>query len=91
VEAVVIDYEAFAKIHQIARALGLKRKTLAKWLARPRFTPRQRCQPRSSILDPFKPRIIRLLDGHLYSARAKHRRLSTFPLCNIRASGLKPT
>ena len=63
-EAVVIDYETFAKIHdcrdrqgltatQIARALGLNRKTVAKWLARPRFAPQQRCQPRSSILDPF--------------------------------------
>jgi hypothetical protein len=61
----VIDYETFAKIHhcrdrqgqtatQIARALGLS-KTLAKWLARPRFAPQQRCQPRSSILDPFLP------------------------------------
>ena len=44
----MIDYETFAKIHdcrnrqgltatQIARALGLNRKTVAKWLARPRF------------------------------------------------------
>jgi len=76
----VIDYETFAKIHdcrdrqgltaaQIARALGLNRKTVAKWLARPRFAPQQRCQPRSSILDPFKPRILRLLDAHPYSAQ----------------------
>jgi DNA-binding transcriptional regulator YiaG len=59
-----IDYETFAKIHhcrdrqgltatQIARALGLNRNTVAKWLARPRFASQQRCQPRSSILDPF--------------------------------------
>ena len=76
----MIDYETFAKIHdcrdrqgltatQIARALGLNRKTVAKWLARPRFAPQQRCQPRSSVLDPFKPRIVRLLDAHPYSAQ----------------------
>jgi transposase len=82
----VIDYETFAKIHdcrnrqgltatQIARALGLNRKTVAKWLARPRFAPQQRCRPRSSILDPFKPRIVRLLDAHPYSAQQIFQRL----------------
>ena len=81
----MIDYETFAKIHdgrdrqgltitQIARALGVNRKTVAKWLARARFSPAQR-QPRSSILDPFKGRITGLLDTHPYSAQQIFQRL----------------
>jgi len=81
----VIDYETFARIHdcrdrqgltiiQIARTLGLNRKTVAKWLARPRYSPRQR-HPRNSILDPFKGRITRLLDTHPYSAQQIFQRL----------------
>ena len=41
--------------------LGLHPQTVAKWLARSRFEPR-RSPPRSSVLDPFKGRITRLLD-----------------------------
>ena len=48
----MIDYETFARIHdcrdrqglttiQIARTLGLNRKTVAKWLARPRYAPQR--------------------------------------------------
>jgi len=81
----VIDYETFARIHdcrdrqgltiiQIARTLGLNRKTVAKWLARHRYAPQQR-HPRSSILDPFKGRITRLLDTHPYSAQQIFQRL----------------
>ena len=81
----MIDYETYAKIHdcrdrqgltitQIARALGVNRKTVAKWLARPRYAPQQR-HPRSSILDPFKPRVTRLLDTHPYSAQQIFQRL----------------
>src|ERR1700681_3069579 len=73
-EPVVIDYETFCKIHdrhdrqgltiaQTARALGLDPKTVATWVARSRFEPR-RSRPRGSVLDPFKPRITRLLDTH---------------------------
>src|SRR5271154_1862968 len=83
-EPVVIDYETFSKIHdchdrqgltiaQTARALGLHPRTVATWVARSRFEPR-RSQPRSSVLDPFKPRIIRLLDTHPYSAQQIFRR-----------------
>ena len=65
----MIDYETFSKIHdchdrqgltiaQTARALGLDPRTVATWVARSRFEPR-RSRPRSSVLDPFKPRIIR--------------------------------
>ena len=69
----MIDYETFSKIHdchdrqgltiaQTARALGLDPRTVATWVARSRFEPR-RSRPRSSVLDPFKPRIIRLPYG----------------------------
>ena len=79
-EPVVIDFETFCKIHdchdrqgltiaQTARALGLHPQTVATWVARSRFEPR-RSRPRSSVLDPFKPRIIRLLDSHPYSAQS---------------------
>src|SRR5215468_566060 len=84
-EAVVIDYETFARIRdcrdrqgltitQIARTLGVHRKTVAKWLARSRFE-RPRPPPRTSILDPFKGRITRLLDTHPYSAQQIFQRL----------------
>src|SRR5215471_15322691 len=84
-EPVVIDYETFAKIHdchdrqgltimQTARALGLHPQTVATWLKRVRFEPRRR-RPRGSILDPFKPRITRLLDSHPYSAQQILQRL----------------
>jgi transposase len=81
----VIDYETFARIRdcrdrqgltitQIARTLGLHRKTVAKWLARSRFE-RPRPTPRASLLDPFKGRITRLLDTHPYSAQQIFQRL----------------
>src|SRR5258706_14876639 len=84
-EPVVIDYETFCKIHdcherqgltivQTARALGLHPQTVATWLARSRFEPR-RSRPRGSVLDPFKPRITRLLDTHPYSAQQIFQRL----------------
>ena len=81
----MIDYETFARIRdcrdrqgltitQIARTLGLHRKTVAKWLARSRFE-RPRPTPRASLLDPFKGRITRLLDTHPYSAQQIFQRL----------------
>ena len=81
----MIDYETFAKIHdchdrqgltivQTARVLGLHPQTVATWLARSRFEPR-RSRPRGSILDPFKPRITRLLETHPYSAQQIFQRL----------------
>ncbi|MBO0836645.1 MAG: IS21 family transposase [Actinobacteria bacterium] len=81
----MIDYETFAKIRdcrdrqgltitQIARTLGLNRKTVAKWLAVTRYAPQPR-RPRSSILDAFKPRITRLLGTHPYSAQQVFQRL----------------
>ena len=74
----MIDYETFCKIHdcrerqrltvaQTARALHLHPKTIAKWSARSHFEPR-RSVSRGSVLDPFKPRVTRLLDTYPYSA-----------------------
>ena len=81
----MIDYETFAKIHdcrnrqgltitQTARALGLHPQTVSAWSRRPRFEPR-RSPARGSLLDPFKPRITRLLDTHPYSAQQIFQRL----------------
>lgn len=81
----MIDYETFSRIHdcrnrqgltivQTARALGLHPQTVSAWSRRPRFEPR-RSPPRGSVLDPFKPRITRLLDTHPYSAQQIFQRL----------------
>ena len=81
----MIDYETFARIRdcrdrqgltitQIASTLGLHRETVAKWLARSRYE-RPRPSKRSSLLDPFKGRITRLLDTHPYSAQQIFQRL----------------
>jgi hypothetical protein len=81
----VIDYETFCRIHdchdrqgltiaQTACELGLHPQTVAKWLARARYE-RRRSQLRSSVLDPFKGRIMRLLDTHPYSAQQILQRL----------------
>lgn len=81
----MIDYETFARIKdfhdreglqsgQIARKLGLNRRTVAKWLAEPRFRPR-RTPPRTSKLDPYKATIVRLLETHPYSAVQVFQRL----------------
>ena len=81
----MIDYETFCKIHdchdrqrltitQTARALGLDPRTVAAWAVRSRFEPR-RSRSRGSVLDPFKPRITRLLDTHPYSAQQILQRL----------------
>ena len=74
----MIDYETFCKIRdcrerqhltvaQTARALHLHPRTVTKWSARSHFEPRRRVS-RGSLLDPFKPRITRLLDTYPYSA-----------------------
>jgi transposase len=81
----MIDYETFCKIReyheqralkveQIAQALGLDRRTVAKWIAEPRFRPR-RCAPRASKLDPYKSQIRQWLESHPYSAQQVFQRL----------------
>ena len=101
-EPVVIDFETFCKIHdcrdrqglsitQTARALGLHPQTVATWVARSRFEPR-RNRPRSSVLDPFKPRIIRLLDNTRIALQQIFQRLREEGLSRWRDSsaGLRP-
>ncbi|HXW31313.1 MAG TPA: IS21 family transposase [Xanthobacteraceae bacterium] len=74
----MIDYETFCKIRdcrerqrltvaQTARALHLHPRTVAKWSACSHFEPR-RPVSRGSLLDPFKPRVTRLLETYPYSA-----------------------
>jgi transposase len=81
----MIDYETFCKIQdyhnqrglkvaQIAQALGLDRRTAAKWIAEPRFRPRQ-STARASKLDPYKSQIRQWLEAHPYSAQQVFQRL----------------
>jgi len=81
----MIDYETYCKIKdrhdrehlsiaQIARALGLHPRTVAKWLAVPQYRARH-AAPRTSRLDAFKAQVVRLLETHPYSAQQIFQRL----------------
>jgi transposase len=81
----MIDYQAFCAIQdhhrerglnatQIAEALQLDARTVAKWLDEERFRPR-RPQRRASKLDPHKATIRRWLEAHRYSAQQVFQRL----------------
>ena len=81
----MIDYETYCKIRdyhdrrhltisQTARALGLHRRTVAKWLASNQYR-RRPSPPRTSRLDPFKAQAVRLLETHPYSAQQIFQRL----------------
>ncbi len=81
----MIDYEMFCKIRdhherqglglaQIARALGLDRRTVAKWMGVTQYRPRQ-STPRASLLDPHKRQVVRWLESHPYSAQQILQRL----------------
>jgi transposase len=81
----MIDYEMYCKIKdcherqgltiaQTARALGLHAQTVAKWVRRSHYQARHSA-PRASRLDPFKARIVRLLETHPYSAQQVFQRL----------------
>jgi transposase len=61
---------------QIARTLGLAARTVRKWLKEP-YQPRKRIQ-RSSMLDPFKGRIMAMLQEHPYTAVQVHRILGDY-------------
>jgi transposase/DUF971 family protein len=75
----MIDYQLYCQIRQmrdqekmsvgqIARALGIERKTVRKWMGRPKFERRQPAEkPRGSKLDAFKGTILRLLHTYPYS------------------------
>jgi transposase len=81
----MIDYETYCKIKdcherqqltiaQTARVLGLHAQTVAAWVHRAQYRARH-AVPRSSRLDPFKARIVRLLETHPYSAQQIFQRL----------------
>ncbi len=81
----MIDYETFCKIReyytqrglkteQIAQALGLDGRTVAKWIEEPRFRPRH-APARASKLDPFKAQIRQWLESHPYRAQQIFQRL----------------
>jgi transposase len=81
----MIDYETYCKIKdcherqqltiaQTARALGLHAETVAKWVRCAQYHARQSVS-RSSRLDPFKERIVSLLERHPYSAQQIFQRL----------------
>ena len=81
----MIDYETYCKIRdcherqqltiaQTARTLGLHAQTVGKWVQRSAYRARQSV-PRGSRLDPFKARVVRLLETHPYSAQQIFQRL----------------
>ena len=81
----MLDYEAFCQVRdhlgrqqlsvvQTARALGLDRRTVAKWAGAEQFRARAGVV-RASKLDPFKGQIVRWLDTHPYSAQQIFQRL----------------
>jgi len=74
----MIDYPTYCRIHalheqeglniaQIAREVGRHPETVSRWLKEPSYTTRKAVQ-RSSLLDPYKGTIVRLLHHHDYSA-----------------------
>lgn len=75
----MIPYETFCRLRQLHQEKGLKSaqiaeeleldlKTVEKWIQRPTY-PQRKQSKRSSKLDPFKDRIIALLERHPYTAQ----------------------
>jgi transposase len=75
----VIDYKTFLEIKylyqhqglkcaQIAGKLGLDERTVDNWLKEKQFRQRRQSSRRESFLDPFKDKIVRMLEAHPYSA-----------------------
>ena len=74
----MIDYETYVQIRnyferdglnygQIADALALDQRTVARWANEKRYQPKKLTQ-RKSKLDPFKNDILRMLEKHPYTA-----------------------
>ena len=74
----MIDYEIYVQIRnyfekdglnysQIAIALGLDQRTVARWATEKRYQPRKSTL-RKSKLEPFKNDILRMLEKHPYTA-----------------------
>ncbi|MBW1894937.1 MAG: IS21 family transposase [Deltaproteobacteria bacterium] len=81
----MIDYETYAQIRnyfeheglkysQIAHALNLDCRTVARWANEKQYQPRK-SSPRKSKLDPFKNDIIRMLEKHPYTAAQIYQRI----------------
>ena len=81
----MIDYQTFHQIRQlhdqehlsgaqIAQALQLDERTVAKWIVRQTYQPRASVK-RTSKLDPHKGTIVRLLAAHPYTAQQLLQRL----------------
>jgi len=74
----MIDYETYIQIRnyferdglnygQIANALALDQRTVARWANEKRYQPRK-STPRQSKLDPYKNDMLRMLEKHRYTA-----------------------
>lgn len=81
----MIDYQMFCRIHhlhrtgglnaaQIARATQLCPDTVSFWLKEESYRQRESV-PRTSIVDPYRPEVVQLLEIHPYSARQIYQRL----------------
>jgi transposase len=81
----MISYETWSQIRdcrdrqhmtltQIAAALHLAHRTVATWAGMPRYEARIKVA-RTSLLDPFKGQVTRLLDTHPFSAQQVFQRL----------------
>ena len=81
----MIDYETYVQIRnyfeneglkysQIAQALDLDCRTVARWANEKRYQPRK-STARKSKLDPFKNDIIRMLEKHPYTATQIYQRI----------------
>ena len=81
----MIDYETYVRIRnyvqkeglkysQIAEALNLDQRTVARWANVKRYQPRK-STPRKSKLDPFKNDILRMLENHSYTATQIYQRI----------------
>lgn len=81
----MIDYQTYCQIHQlqdregfkvnqIAREVQLDPKTVSHWLNQSTFQLPKR-KARASILDPYKPQIIRWLETYPYTGRQIFQRL----------------
>ncbi|MFB3080022.1 MAG: hypothetical protein ACE1Y4_18660 [Lysobacterales bacterium] len=81
----MIDYQTYQRIKQlheqehltamqIARAVQLDYRTVAKWLKTPRFHPRQ-STTRQSLLDPYKDQLIQWLEHHPLTVQQCFQRL----------------
>lgn len=82
----MIDFETFHEVRrlrdqlsltpqQIAERTGLNIKTVRKYLAKPRYEPRQKPQKRASKLDPYKDLIIAWLEKYPFTGIQIEQRL----------------